>query len=127
MARKSAKDGSASGGKKAPAALELIVRAAESKKALDLKILDVRQSSALLDYLVICGADSQPQLRAIAKEIEARLRANGFKDFRWEGLPGSGWLILDLGSIVVHLLKEEERAYYKLEELWGKEAVVYHY
>lgn len=90
-------------------------------------MLDVSKHSVIVDYLVICSGESEPQLRAIEKEIDARLRKNHIKDFRWEGVPSSGWLVLDLGSIVVHLLREREREYYKLEELWGKEAIVYHY
>lgn len=94
---------------------------------LDLQVLDVSQTSAIVDYLVIGSGESEPQLRAIAKEIDAELRKNDVKNFRWEGVPSSGWLVLDLGSVVVHLLKEEQRDYYRLEDLWGKEAIVYHY
>ena len=49
------------------------------------------------------------------------------KQFRWEGVTGSGWVILDLGSIVVHVMDESERKYYNLEGLWGKDAIIYHY
>lgn len=107
--------------------MEIIAGAAESKLATDLKILDVRQTSAVVDYIVICSGETEPQLRAIEKEIDSQLRKNEIKNFRWEGVPSSGWVVLDLGSIVVHLLREAEREYYKLEDLWGKEAVVYHY
>jgi ribosome-associated protein len=106
---------------------ELIARAAEEKKASDLKILDVRKTSKIVDYLVICSADSGPQLRAIEKEIDKQLRSNKIKGFRWEGLARSGWIVLDLGALVVHIMGKEERNYYNLEELWGKEAVIYHY
>ncbi len=85
------------------------------------------KTSPVVDQIVIAGGDSEPQLRAIAKEIDAELRKREIKNFRWEGVPSSGWLVLDLGPVVVHLLQEEERAYYKLEELWGKGGVVYHY
>ena len=80
------------------------------------------------------GGESGPQLRAIAKEIDLALRKHAIKDFIWEGVMSSGracrqagWLVLDLGSIVIHVLGETERAYYNLEELWGKGAIVYHY
>ena len=107
--------------------MELIVRAAESKQANDLRVMDVSKTSPVVDFIVIGSGESGPQLRAIAKEIDSELRKNNVKNFRWEGVLNSGWLVLDLGSIVVHLLKEEERQYYQLEELWGKEAIVYHY
>ena len=107
--------------------VDLIAEAAEDKKARDLKILDVRKTSNIVDYLIICSADSSPQLRAIEKEIDKRLRKNKIKGFRWEGLVRSGWMVLDLGSVVVHIMGIEEREYYNLEELWEKEAIIYHY
>lgn len=112
---------------KKPDLAALIVRAAESKLAEDIQVLNVSKTSPVVDQIVIGSGDSEPQLRAIAKEIDAVLRKHGFKSFRWEGVPSSGWLVLDLGPLVVHLLKGEERAYYRLEELWGKGAIVYHY
>ena len=107
--------------------VEIIADAAESKQAIDLKILDVSKTSSLVDYLVICSGESEPQIRAIEKEIDAQLRKNKIKGLKWEGVISSGWVILDLGSVVVHVLKTAEREYYQLEELWGKEAVIYHY
>jgi ribosome-associated protein len=107
--------------------IELIAKAAESKLALDVKVLDVRKTSNLVDYLIICGGESEPQLRAIGNEIDTVLRKAEIKGYRWQGVIGSGWIILDLGSIVVHILGVVEREYYNLEELWGKEAIIYHY
>lgn len=105
----------------------LITKAAENKKAIDLKILDVRKSSNIVDDIIICSGDSEPHLRAIEKEITHQLRAKEIKGFRWQGLVKSGWLVLDLGAVVVHIMGVEERKYYNLEELWGKEAIIYHY
>lgn len=81
----------------------------------------------MVDLLVICGGDSTAQIRAIEKEIDAQLRRNEIKNFKWEGVITSGWVILDLGDLVVHVMGASEREYYNLEELWGKEAIVYHY
>jgi len=81
----------------------------------------------LVDYLIICSGESEPQLRAIGNEIDHVLRKADVKGYRWQGVLGSGWIILDLGSIVVHILGVVEREYYNLEELWGKEAIIYHY
>jgi len=107
--------------------LELVAEGAEARQAIDLKILDVRKTSKMVDYLVICSADSTPQIRAIEKEIDSRLRKHKVKGFRWQGQVKSGWLVLDLGAIAIHIMGAEERAYYDLEGLWGKEAVVFHY
>jgi ribosome-associated protein len=113
--------------RKAPDILEIIAQAAEEKQASDLQVLDVSKTSPVVDFIVIGSGESEPQLRAIAKEIDSQLRKHDIKNFRWEGVLNSGWLVLDLGGIVVHLLKEEQRSYYQLEDLWGKEAIVYHY
>jgi ribosome-associated protein len=107
--------------------VELIAKAAESKNAIDLKILDIRKVSSLVDFLIICSAESLPQLRAIEKEIDSQLRKSNIKGFRWEGLVKSGWVVLDLGAIAIHVMGVEERKYYNLEDLWGKEAIIYHY
>ena len=87
----------------------------------------MRKTSDLVDYFVICSVESEPQLRAVEKEIDKNLRAHKIKSFRWEGKITSGWIILDLGDIVVHIMNEYERGYYKLEELWEKDAIIYHY
>ena len=107
--------------------IKIICQAAESKKALDLKVYDVNKTSAMVDYIIICHAESSPQLRALEKAIDQSLRDNGIKGFRWQGTALSGWIVLDLGSIVVHLMGQIERDYYHLEDLWSGEAIVYHY
>ncbi len=89
--------------------------------------MDVRKSSQIVDFIVIGSAESAPQARAIEKEIEAQLRLQGIKNVKWEGVISSGWMVLDLGAVVVHVLGTAEREYYRLEDLWGKEAIVYHY
>ena len=99
-----------------------IVAAAEAKSAQNIVVLNVRNASRSIDFIVIMSAESRPQLRAIVRAIAEKLK----RKIKWEGEMESGWLILDLGSIVVHVMDEEERAYYNLEELWGPEAVVYH-
>ncbi len=104
-----------------------IIKAAEEKQALNIKALDISKNTDLADYLIICSGESTPQLRAIENEIDKTLRSNKIRGFRWQGVPDSGWLVLDLGSIIVHIMGEAERDYYNLEELWGQGAVVYHY
>ena len=104
-----------------------MVEAAESRGAEGLVSLDLGRRSSLADQLVICSGESDPQLRAISDEINLRLRQQRIKGQKWEGAIGSGWLILDLGPVVVHIMRPAERDYYRLEELWGKDAIVYHY
>jgi len=103
-------------------ALDLIVAAGEEKKAEDILVLNIRAEGRVLDYMVIMTADSRPQIKAVITEIGNKLK----EKVRWEGEVESGWVILDLGSIVVHVMDPDQRAYYNLEDLWGSEAVVYH-
>jgi len=106
----------------------LIARAAEAKSAADIKVLDLKRISPLADYLVICTGESAPQIRAISLSIDEKLRAKGIKSkaSKWEGKLNSNWMVLDLGSVVVHVMGPEERARYKLEDLWEKRSIVYH-
>ena len=113
--------------RKLPKVVEVIVEAGESKQAENIMVLDVSKTSPVVDYLVILSAESEPQVRAIEKEIDKQLRSNKIKGFRWQGVAKSGWIGLDLGDILVHIMRAEERAYYNLEELWENDAVTYHY
>lgn len=107
--------------------LEAITGAAENKKALEIKVLKLGRISRIADFLVICSGESSVQLRAIADEVEKKAREAGVKGCRWEGEPVSGWLILDTGNIIAHVMTPEMRERYDLEELWEAESVVYHY
>ncbi|MDI6732046.1 MAG: ribosome silencing factor [Candidatus Margulisbacteria bacterium] len=107
--------------------MDIIVNSAEAKKALGLKSFDVRKTSKLVDFVVICSGDSTPHLAAIEKEIDKNLKNVSIKGLRWEGTAVSGWVLLDLGNIIVHVMRSVEREYYQLEELWEDKAIVYHY
>jgi ribosome-associated protein len=69
---------------------------------------------------VICSATSEPHLKAIAGEIEARLRTeHRIKPAAMDGFPASQWIVLDYLQVVVHIFHQEKRAFYSLEDLWG--------
>jgi ribosome-associated protein len=92
---------------------------ASGKKAEDIQMLDLRGISTFTDYFVICSGTSEPQLRAIANELEDRLRKDhGVKALAVDGFPMSQWVIVDYGTVVVHLFQPEKRAMYDLERLW---------
>lgn len=87
-------------------------------------VLDMEDVSLLADYFVLCDAESQPQFRAILDEIEDRTRAAGTRRLHVEGEAASGWVLVDFGSVVVHIFDPELRAYYDLEGLWKKARLV---
>ena len=93
---------------------------ATEKKAQNIVALDLREISTFTDFFVICSGSSEPQLKAIAGEIEDRLRKeHGLKPAAVDGFPTSQWIVLDYGSVVVHIFHEVKRELYGLEDLWG--------
>ena len=94
------------------------VDAAASKKADDILLLDLREVTSMADYFVICSASTDRQLKAIVEGIEEELKGGGVRPVHVEGQQGSGWVLVDYGDVVCHVLKPEEREYYRLEELW---------
>ncbi|XZE56767.1 ribosome silencing factor [Planctomycetaceae bacterium SH139] len=86
----------------------------------DVMVLDVSSQTALFDYFVLATGTSRRQLHAIADEIDDRLQKDlGDKRLGIEGFEESRWIVLDYGSVVVHLFDEEMRGYYDLESLWA--------
>jgi ribosome-associated protein len=96
------------------------VEAAGEKQASNVALLDIRELSSFADYFVICSGSSDKQLRAIFEEVEHQLKAQGEVPNHSEGSPGSGWILLDYGDVIVHIFSAEEREYFQLDELWSK-------
>jgi ribosome-associated protein len=82
-------------------------------------VLDVQGSSPFTDFFVICSGENERQLRAIARTLNEDLVKLGARAERSEGSAVSGWIILDFGDTIVHIFSAEQRAYYRLEELWA--------
>jgi len=102
--------------------LNLTVRTLDGKKAEDLRVLDVRAQSSITDYLVLATGTSDPHLRALRVELEKVLDGAGAAIVGIESVQGSGWTVFDAFEIMVHLFTAENRAKYRLEQLW-KDAV----
>lgn len=97
-----------------------IVDLAEDKKAADIVLLELAPLTTLADYFVICSGGSERQLDAIADGIVAALRDEKQKPIGREGTPASHWVLLDYGSVIVHIFTPPEREYYGLEKHWGE-------
>ena len=83
-------------------------------------MLDLRDISTFTDFFVICSGSSEPQLKAIANEIETRLREDhSARPVAIDGFPASQWMVLDFLQVVVHIFHQDKRAFYSLEDLWG--------
>jgi ribosome-associated protein len=83
-------------------------------------VLDLRSISTFTDFFVICSATSEPQLKAIANEIETRLREDhAIRPVAIDGFPASQWIVLDYLQVVVHVFHRDKREFYSLEDLWS--------
>jgi ribosome-associated protein len=107
-----------------PRSLHLAIAAAqtaEENRARDVVILDVRNLTSLFDYFVIATGTSRRQLHAMSEEIDNRLE-NDLNDKRMgiEGYKDSRWILLDYGTVVIHLFDDETRRYFALEDLWAE-------
>lgn len=99
-------------------AAKLAVRALSDKQASDIRLLKTEELTVLTDYFIICTANSAPHVRTLYDEVDKRLSMAGMPPIRREGLRNSNWLLLDFGSVVVHIFQKETRAFYNLERLW---------
>jgi ribosome-associated protein len=97
-----------------------IVDLAEDKKASDIVLLEIGRLTTMADYFVICSGASERQLGGIADGIAGGLREEGVRPIGREGASGAHWLLLDFGSVVVHVMAQPERDFYQLERLWAE-------
>lgn len=96
-----------------------IVELIFEKKGYDVKVIDLQPVSSIADYFIICSADSDTQVRAIADNIDKALRDEGIKLWHKEGYTALNWVLIDYVDVVVHVFKHESRLFYNLEKLWG--------
>jgi len=99
-----------------------VAELALSKKAYDVVILDLRKVTTTTDYFIICSADSDTQVKAIANHIEIEMKKKGSRPWHIEGLQALQWILMDYVDIVVHIFLRESRGFYNLERLWGDAA-----
>ncbi len=90
-----------------------------SKKAFDVVILDLRTLTSMADFFVVCSADSDTQVRAIADAVEDGMGKKGERVWHSEGKSDSQWVLLDFVDVVVHVFHKNTRTFYNLEKLWG--------
>ena len=102
-----------------------IANFADQKKAEDIRILDLRGLSSITDYFVICTGTSMPHLKAVRDEVVTSLRdQEGLKARPADGKVESQWIVLDYGDVIFHVLLEDVRELYGLEDLWSDAKIV---
>ena len=90
-----------------------------TKKAEDIKILDLRKITTIADFFVICTANSEPQVKAVADAILEGAKKDGETVWHKEGTNMRSWVLLDFVDVVVHVFLKDTRSFYSLEKLWG--------
>ena len=95
-------------------------KAAEEIQAENIRVLDLRGLSTPTDFMVVCTGNSMPHLKAVLREVEKNVREGAGADPLYsDGKPDSRWVVLDYVDVMVHVLDEESRERYALEDLWG--------
>ena len=95
------------------------VKLLDDKKAQDIVVLDVGKLTSLGDYFVICSGTSSTQVKALADELDEKLKVSGAKARRVENDKASQWVLLDYGDVICHIFYHETRGFYCLERLWA--------
>jgi len=102
------------------------VNTLEDKKGEDILFMDIQEVASFTSYFILCTGTSDRMLDALADAVLEKTREQYKTKGRREGRADGGWLVLDYGSIVVHLFSPDQREYYQLEELWAKGKVLLH-
>lgn len=102
-----------------PTLLEVAYKAVDDKKGEDIVVLNMEGISLIADQFIICHANSERQVQAIAREVVDQAEETGYAVKRLEGFESGRWILVDLGDVVVHIFHRDERGYYNLEKLWG--------
>lgn len=100
------------------------VKALDSKKGKDIRVLYTEDQTSLADYFVICNGTSSTQVRALADAVEEAMSREGEEPHHIEGHRGGEWTLLDYSAVVVHVFTGEAREFYSLERLWSDAAPV---
>ncbi|HEX6008090.1 MAG TPA: ribosome silencing factor [Burkholderiales bacterium] len=94
------------------------VAALEDVKARDIVVLDVRKMTSLFDKVIIASADSTRQGKALSSRVQEKVKGIGAPIHGVEGEQNGEWILVDLGTVIVHIMQPAARQYYNLEELW---------
>lgn len=90
-----------------------------SKKAQDVVILDLKKLTSATDYFVICSADSDTQVKAVADAVREGMESYDERVWHYEGYQALKWIVLDYVDVVAHIFYKEDRTFYNLDRLWG--------
>jgi len=99
--------------------LAIVIAALEDVKAVDIRVLDVRNKTSITDRMVIASGTSTRHVKALAENVELKAKQHGYIPLGIEGEQTAEWVLLDLGDVVVHVMLPDTRNFYGLEKLWS--------
>ena len=120
--KRAAKPGPASKRQTKSPILKTILAQLEDAKAEDIATIDLNGKAAIADGMVIATGRSNRHVGAIADQLVERLKAEGHRDLRVEGMTHADWVLVDAGDVIVHIFRPEVRTFYNLEKLWSEHA-----
>ena len=91
----------------------------DADKASDIVTIDLKDQTAIADYMIIASGTSSRHVSALAQKLKTRLELRGVKGMTVEGLSQSDWVAIDAGDVIVHLFRPEVRDFYNIEKMWG--------
>ena len=97
----------------------LACKALEDKKASDIKVIDIEQITTLADYFIIASGSNRNQVQAMADNVDEVLGKAGYQLKQTEGYSSANWILLDYGTVIVHVFYADTRNFYDLEHLWA--------
>lgn len=101
---------------------DLVVNELEAMKAVDIRVIDVTSLTSFTDLIIIASGNSDRQVRALAGKVIDSAKSNDLKPLGTEGREEGDWALIDLGDVVVNIMRPETRDYYQLEKLWSAES-----
>jgi ribosome-associated protein len=99
--------------------IAVIVKALDSKRAEDIRVIKISDLTILADYFVIANGTSTTQTKALAEEVDYKMSEEGVEPRSYEKDNGNNWLVIDYNDIVVHVFYRDTREFYNLENLWA--------
>ena len=99
---------------------EFIVSVLDAKKAKNIKLLHVEKQTVIADYFIICSGNSRTQIKSLADEVEYKMSECGIEPLHVEGGRGDSWILIDYGSVIVHVFGNDTREFYDLEKLYDE-------
>ncbi len=98
--------------------INVVYKALDDKKGMDIKVLDISKISVMADYFVIASGSNKNQVQALADNVEEEMLKLGIHARQVEGYPSGNWILMDYDDFIVHIFNQDDRLFYDLERIW---------